>query len=71
MEIRTGGFLGLTIFPDEEVSKVKCASCGEVILGTPVWVDDHPYCCEECADVGPLEEEIEQEEWEREETWEE
>jgi hypothetical protein len=50
---------------------MKCASCGEKILGDPVWLNDKPYCCEECADVGPFEEEEEEEEWEKEESWEE
>jgi hypothetical protein len=47
---------------------MKCASCGDVIKGEPMWVDDLPYCCEECADMGPFEEE--EEGREREEMWE-
>lgn len=50
---------------------MRCASCGEQILGDPVWVDNMPYCCEQCADVGPLDEDAEEEEWEKEESWEE
>ncbi len=49
---------------------MKCASCGDTIKGDPLWVDDLPYCCEECADMGPFEEEEERER-ETEETWEE
>lgn len=50
---------------------MRCASCGEKIVGDPVWVDDNPYCCEECADIGCLEDEVDEEEWEKEESWEE
>jgi hypothetical protein len=56
---------------------MKCASCGDAIKSDPLWVDDLPYCCEECADMGPFEEdeqeeervEEEEEEKEMEETW--
>jgi hypothetical protein len=42
---------------------MKCACCGEKIKGEPVWVGDDPYCCEECADMGAVEdEELEMEE---------
>jgi hypothetical protein len=48
---------------------MKCASCGEEIMGDLVWRDDDPYCCEECADIGPLDDEQEEfkEEFEEEE----
>lgn len=42
---------------------MKCTSCGEKIKGKPVWVDDDPYCSEECA--GTISEE--DEEFEKEE----
>jgi hypothetical protein len=29
---------------------VRCTNCREVIEGEPVWVEDEPYCCQECAD---------------------
>jgi hypothetical protein len=29
---------------------MRCANCGEVITGEPVWVEGDPYCCQECAD---------------------
>jgi hypothetical protein len=45
---------------------MKCASCGDVIKGDPLWVDDLPYCCEECADMGPFEEDQEEEDEEAE-----
>jgi ribosome-binding protein aMBF1 (putative translation factor) len=47
---------------------MKCACCGDKIKGDPIWVNDDPYCCEECADAGPIEEEeIEVEDEEEEE----
>ena len=46
---------------------MKCASCGKKIKGKPVWRDDQPYCSDECADRGPIEEEEKEEEWEEEE----
>jgi hypothetical protein len=54
---------------------MKCASCGNLIKGDPLWVDDLPYCCEECADMGPFEEdepgeeEEEEEEMQTEDAW--
>jgi hypothetical protein len=50
---------------------MKCASCGEKIKGEPVWRDNEPYCCEECADIGPFDYEEEEEEREKQESWEE
>ncbi len=44
---------------------MKCASCQEKIKGDPVWRDDEPYCSDECADMGPIEEE--ERDWEEEE----
>ena len=44
---------------------MKCASCGEKIKGKPVWVGDDPYCCDECADVGSVEDEESEEEEEK------
>jgi hypothetical protein len=44
---------------------MKCASCGEKIKGKPEWRDDKPYCSDECADMGPTEEE--EKEWKEEE----
>ncbi len=32
---------------------MKCACCGEIIEGDPIWADDMPYCSEECAEIGP------------------
>jgi len=52
----------LTIKPYGEVRNLKCASCGEEIKGDPVWKDEKPYCSEECADIGPFDEEEEEEE---------
>jgi endogenous inhibitor of DNA gyrase (YacG/DUF329 family) len=52
----------LTVLPHEEVRNMKCASCGEIIKGDPVWRDEKPYCSEECADIGPFDEEEEEEE---------
>ena len=46
---------------------MRCASCGEEITGDPVWRDHDPYCCEECADVGPFDEDMEECEEELEE----
>lgn len=36
---------------------MRCTNCGEVIEGEPVWVEDEPYCCQECADEMILEDE--------------
>jgi hypothetical protein len=36
---------------------MRCVNCGEVITGEPVWVEDEPYCCQECADEMFFEEE--------------
>jgi hypothetical protein len=48
---------------------MQCVSCGKKIKGEPVWVDSEPYCSQECADMGPDEnEEIEGEE-EDEDKW--
>lgn len=49
----------------EEVIRVKCAWCGETINSDPVWRDEELYCSDECADMGPFEEE--EEKWEEEE----
>jgi len=46
---------------------MNCASCGEKIKGDPVWRDEKPYCSEECADIGPFDEEEGEEEEEYEE----
>jgi hypothetical protein len=46
---------------------MKCASCGDKIKGDPVWMDDEAYCSEECADMGPVEEEEPEEEEKEEE----
>lgn len=48
---------------------MKCASCGTRIKGDPVWVDDEPYCSEECAGMEPSDdEEIEYEE-DKQDAW--
>ena len=39
---------------------MRCVNCREVITGEPVWVEDEPYCCQECADEMFLEEESEE-----------
>ena len=41
---------------------MKCASCGERIEGTPVWMDDEAYCSAECADIGPMEDDYTEDE---------
>jgi predicted nucleic acid-binding Zn ribbon protein len=46
---------------------MNCASCGDKIKGEPIWKDDEAYCSEECADMGPLDEDLEEEEEEEEE----
>ncbi len=46
---------------------MNCASCGDKIKGEPIWVEDEPYCSEECADMGPLDEDEEFDEEEEEE----
>ncbi|MGB8657303.1 MAG: hypothetical protein WCE90_05905 [Candidatus Zixiibacteriota bacterium] len=46
---------------------MHCASCGDKIKGEPIWKDDEPYCSEECANMGPLDEDEELEEEEEEE----
>ncbi len=33
---------------------MKCASCGEIMEGDPMWVDGEAYCSEECAEAGPI-----------------
>jgi hypothetical protein len=49
------------------VRKMNCASCGDKIKGEPIWLDDEPYCSQECADLGPVEEDEEYEEEEEDE----
>lgn len=44
---------------------MECASCGEKVKGDPVWKVNHPYCSDECAKMGPFEEE--EGDWEEEE----
>ncbi len=46
---------------------MKCASCGDKIKGEPIWIDDDPFCSEECADIGPMDDDDEFEEEEEEE----
>jgi hypothetical protein len=43
---------------------MRCVNCGEVITGEPVWVEDEPYCCQECADEMFFEEEESEESFE-------
>ncbi len=43
---------------------MKCDSCGERIEGDPIWVDGGAYCSEECAEVGPLMDEDDDETYE-------
>ena len=49
----------------EEVSKMRCAWCKEMIDGDPVKKDDKAYCSQECADMDSEEEEEEEEEEEK------
>jgi len=46
---------------------MNCASCGDKIKGEPIWLEDEPYCSQECADLGPVEEDEEYEEEEEDE----
>jgi hypothetical protein len=45
---------------------MKCTCCGEKIKGEPVWIDNDPYCCDECADMEPaMDDDIEEEDEEK------
>ncbi len=44
-----------------------CVGCGDKIIGEPYWVENQPFCCEECAAVDSEEEfdeELDNEEFE-------
>ncbi len=50
---------------------MRCASCGEIIEGAPIWRDDEAYCSEECAEIGPLADDYDQDYEDYEEEYEE
>ena len=33
---------------------MRCVSRGMIIEGDPIWVEGEVYCCDECAEIGPL-----------------